>query len=158
MLRRSPRLTPFAPRGYADYEREILPELVARWEQRCFCASPAFLKLLSFDFRDYRIAPVALIDTEILVTGLLCRRFREDGRWRRCPQCDRRFAVTFEDFSIRMSACRVELESSVPTARSAARAGALVRFAGHDEELSRIRDFVVAADVESYVEAITRAE
>jgi hypothetical protein len=47
-----------------EFQHRVLPALLAAWESACFCRCPDFLKLLSFNFEDYKIDPVALADSE----------------------------------------------------------------------------------------------
>jgi hypothetical protein len=82
-----------------DFQRTVVPDVIASWERRCFCANPGFRKLLSFNFEDYNpklrepsslnwltigwlwfrtrrhIGPLALADSEILGTEIIIKRF-----------------------------------------------------------------------------------
>ena len=95
-----------------EFRQNVLPGIVTAWDKQCFCAAPGFQKLLSFDFRNYGIAPTGLADTEILINALIRQRFTpqdepEKGTGERaqdylCPQCQARCTEVYSEFSIHM--------------------------------------------------------
>jgi hypothetical protein len=105
-MRLTPQLSPEA------YTAEVLPVLVKRWQRRCFCGSPGFLKLLSFDFQDYGNVPAALLDSEIAWGAIIGKHFTPAGGWAevgeeqqrtfRCPQCGLELRTRSEQYSISM--------------------------------------------------------
>jgi hypothetical protein len=47
------------------FAADVLPLVVEGWRRRCFCSHPGFLKLLSFDFRNYGHTPAELVDAQM---------------------------------------------------------------------------------------------
>lgn len=58
-----------------DFSTRVMPQIIAAWEQSCFCHSSGFLKLMSFDFRKYSVSPRALYDAEAIGYEIIERRF-----------------------------------------------------------------------------------
>ncbi len=58
-----------------EFRQAVLPQVVAAWDDHCFCTCPGFQKLVSFNFRDYGIGPTGLADSEILIDELIRQRF-----------------------------------------------------------------------------------
>jgi len=79
------------------FAADVVPVLVERWRRRCFCGSPGFLKVLSFDFRDYGNVPAQLVDSAMLWGAIVgkhldrssnlrpARPARSKRRWRIGP-------------------------------------------------------------------------
>ena len=63
-----------------EFHHSILPTILTAWERGCFCHSPGFLKLVSFNFEDYGIGPMAVVDSEILIAEIIGRRFVREGQ------------------------------------------------------------------------------
>lgn len=63
-----------------EFQKRILPPIFSAWEERCFCRNHSFLKLVSFDFEDYGIGPLALMDSEIVIQAIIGRRFLREER------------------------------------------------------------------------------
>jgi len=100
-----------------EFSELVMPILEEKWLERCFCRNPGFLKLLSFDFEDYRspagrIAPVELLDSELIWSSIVGKRFLPRGEWSRvadreervfqCPQCKSELRARSEQYSINM--------------------------------------------------------
>lgn len=95
-----------------EFRHRVLPTVLASWERGCFCRTPGFLKLVSFKFEDYGVAPMAVVDSEILIAEIIGKRFPREGQLTygvaervqayRCPQCNARCQATYEDYSISM--------------------------------------------------------
>lgn len=97
----------------AEFRSDVLPSILSAWELHCFCENPQFLKLICFKFEDYRPrVPANLVDSEIVIAELICKRFQHIGEpdrlkrtgpqtWR-CPQCCRLFLMNYQDYSISM--------------------------------------------------------
>lgn len=148
----------------AEIRREVFPELIRAWKRRCFCASPGFQKLISFDFRDYDIiGPVGLADTEILIDEIIRERFtkakrhqsRTSDEWPDyiCPQCGAKCSVGWEDFSISMNRSVAQFDGDFPQSETGLY---LVGFYGFDRsEFARIKDFRQTVDAEEYRRFIT---
>jgi hypothetical protein len=95
-----------------SFSTQVMPQIVAAWERSCLCRSPGFLKLMSFDFRNYGHSPRALYDVERIGYEIIERRFVAVSNWvdvghggaqksvRSCPQCGTRCTRTWEQFNI----------------------------------------------------------
>jgi hypothetical protein len=153
----NPQLTPQA------FAADVLPGLVERWQRRCFCSSPGFLKLLSFDFRDCGNTPAELIDSEMAWDAIVGKRFVPVGDWSevsgesqrtfRCPQCGSEMLTRSEQYSINMWPA-----TSRPTdARVIAPTGLYlvgIRYLqGFDPK--SVHDFRLAGSVDEYIASIT---
>jgi hypothetical protein len=145
------------------FAKELLPALVDKWQQKCFCSSPGFLKVLSFDFQQYRCMPAELLDSELLWNAIVGEHFQRLGEWAyvdgeqqcdfRCPQCGLELRTRSEQYSINMWPAK-----SRPTdARALADVGLYVigfrSFQGFPFKL--IRDFRLAESCEEFVASIT---
>jgi len=95
-----------------EFSGEVLPRVVSAWERMCFCSSPGFVKLMSFDFSRYGTTPVALYDQEALGDEIITKRFTRitepvpdprsgtNRHIRQCPACGRRCEVVWDQYSI----------------------------------------------------------
>ena len=100
------------PATYAQYCTDVVSELQPRWQQRCFCESAQFCKLLSYDFRDYGHDTSCLLDAEILIDAIIYKLFTpvDEGveiqsrqvRGFQCPQCAAHFRVEQEQYGVAM--------------------------------------------------------
>lgn len=160
--------SPLAPKPLMEaraYLETVLPEIVRRWETHCFCINPQFLKLASFDFRDYGIAPASLLDTECLVSRIILKKFSPQGPWTQepdgghrrfcCPQCSKHFTVWAEEYSIAMSVLSAKPIEPAPRAVIGRYAGSYHYFTGNEHELSKIADYRPADSVARYLDELT---
>jgi hypothetical protein len=139
----------------------LLPHILAAWEGHCFCANPAYQKLLSFNFDDYRIGPAALVDAEILIEELVRKKFDPRGQpterrpdWIQtyaCPKCGATCNVLYAEYSIHVSRSVVIHESQFQPASEGLY---VLGFFGHVTlpELKRIKDFRFALTVEEFMD------
>jgi hypothetical protein len=140
-----------------QFQAQVLPELLRRWDSHCFCRNGNFLKLIAFDFRDYDIGPARLEDSEQIVAGLIFPRFEalgdwtEAGRTLRCPQCGAQFQSQYEQFSINMDCTTTRPVNPLPMAPVGRFLIGYQYFAGADEEIARISDFKLADSVEKFI-------
>jgi hypothetical protein len=140
---------------------DVVPDLERRWERHCFCRNTHFLKLISFDFRTYNIAPTALLDSECLISRIIWGRFEPvrgwspnaPGSWRvdRCPQCGTEFRSHAEQFSINMDMSVATPLVPLEMAAVGQYAVGFQYFADRARELDKIDDFRRAATVEAFV-------
>jgi hypothetical protein len=139
----APEMTP------DEFSESVLPQIVTAWDDRCFCANPGFLKLVSFNFRDYDIGPTALADSEILIDAIIRQRFvrRHEPESRHgevsqayeCPQCGATCTELYAEFSIRMRQSTATFDLTPVLARKGLY---LVGFYGFNgEEFGKIHDF-----------------
>jgi hypothetical protein len=148
-----------------EFVRDVVPELQRRWAERCYCANPAFVKLVSFDFRDYGVAPMQMADAEAVIRYVIFERFipvrawvDSDGgsdRLDRCPQCASVFQSRFDQYSISM-----ERTTSHPIEpRPKAAVGYFVvgfRYFAHSQDaLARVTDFERASSVADFIERLS---
>jgi hypothetical protein len=101
-----PQLSPQA------FAADVLPLLTDCWKRRCFCINPGFLKLLSFDFRDYSNTPAELLDSNMVWSEIIGKHFEPAREWSevdgeprrvfRCPQCGLEMLSRSQDYSINM--------------------------------------------------------
>jgi len=150
---------------FEQFQSDILPVIVHRWQQSCFCRNPQFCKLLSFNFEDYTRTPAALLDAESLIDHLIRKHFKSpdgpistDGRiiqiWQ-CPQCDSAFRESYAEYSIAMS--RAFLRPLNPEQQLAPTGHYLLGFhAFRDFSPAQVHDFRPATSIESFLDALTR--
>ena len=147
-----------------EFHETVLPAILSAWDEQCFCASPGFQKLVSFDFRDYGIGPTGLADSEILIQSIIRDRFKQQERRSEheistqvhlCPQCKASCTERYEEYSINM------YQSSVTYDRHPNRSATglyLVGFYGfRQREFALVHDFQRAATVEQFVREVTVA-
>jgi hypothetical protein len=143
----------------AEFQSKVQPELVERWQQRCFCASSQFCKLVSYDFRDYGHDVSALGDAELLIDTIIRQRFQPlaevvqvQGAWVQewqCPQCAATFREEEEQFSIVMwRTFARRLDRVVPPVTGLYLLG-FRAFEGFDR--ARVSDFAPCPSVECYL-------
>jgi len=142
----------------AFYET-VLPRIANAWDERCFCANPAFRKLLSFNFRDYNIGPVALMDSEILIDAIIRKRFTQNGEPKSyqgeitqvgtCPQCNTTCTELYAEFSISMYQSSVRFADSQILAEKCLYT---LGFRGFEHsEFQKIHDFQKASTPDDFV-------
>ena len=149
------------------FAEEVIPALVQKWEQKCFCSNPGFLKLISFDFKNYSqnsqpIAPAELTDSQQL-WSVLVGKYQPLGDWTEsdgqlhrmynCPQCGLPLRSHSQQYSIHMWPC-----TTLPTdARPLTATGLYVvgyhAFAGKFHP-NWIPDFRPAKSVEEFINSI----
>jgi hypothetical protein len=106
-----PRLEPARDAEVEDFKTRVLPQVVAAWERSCFCRSPGFLKLMSFDSRDYGHSAQVLYDVELIGEEIIYRKFTMVSDWGQdsnapdvsvvaCPKCGTRCARTTEQYTM----------------------------------------------------------
>lgn len=148
-----------------EFADKVLPEIIRRWEAHCFCENPQFLKLISFDFHDYHIAPTMLIDTDRVVGEIIMRRFRPVDDWMKghegstrtfcCPQCSCQFKVWGEDYSIAMWVHKATPTKPIDVAEIGRFAAGYYIYSGQEHELSKITDFRPAESIETFLGDLT---
>ena len=145
-----------------EFQKRILPPIFSAWEERCFCRNHSFLKLVSFDFEDYGIGPLALMDSEIVIQAIIGRRFLREGTpsYKQgssaqvycCPKCGARCRLTYEDYSISMWRSFVLFEAAPEKAASGLY---LVGFHGFTvANVPRIHDFRQASDEAEFLSTL----
>ena len=146
-----------------EFQKRIVPTIIAAWERGCFCRSPGFRKLVSFNFEDYGIGPVALADSEILIQEIIRGRFTRDGEANsdgmgtssqvyRCPKCGARCTETYAEYSVSMFRSFVIFET-VP--EKAASGIYLVGFRGFKQaDFAKIRDFRLTSDEDEFLASL----
>ncbi len=141
-----------------EFRESVLPQIVADWDGRCFCANPGFQKLLSFSFRNYDISPSALADSEILIDAIIRQRFTQQREPRsrqgevtqgyKCPQCGATCTELYAEFSISMYQSTVIFDLDPVLAHKGLY---LVGFYGFDRnKFGKIDDFQPAATTEDF--------
>ncbi|MBN2716542.1 MAG: hypothetical protein JXX14_11865 [Deltaproteobacteria bacterium] len=146
----------------AQYVQMVMPRLREKWDARCFCESPQFRKLVSFNFENYPfLSPLALADAEILISAFIRQRFHPDGAavnkgmdvFQRyiCPQCGAGMTTCFTEFSISMNRTYVSFDS---VASQVAPVGYyLIGVSGFDvQQFSDVPDFLPAQDAIAYLD------
>ena len=143
-----------------DFRESIISHLVPAWEKKCFCAIPAFRKLISFNFADYGIGPVGLVDSEMLIHEIIRQKFEKQGDTRSvqgksiatftCPQCKRICTDTYEDFSISMYRSYVTFDGDAPVTTGVLY---LIGFFGFDgSDFAKINDFHKALTPNAFID------
>lgn len=141
----------------SQFQAQVLPALLRRWDSHCFCRNGNFLKLIAFDFRDYDIGPTRLEDSEQIVAGLVFPRFEALGDWTeagrslRCPQCGAQFQSQYEQFSINMDCTTTRAVNPLPMAPVGRFLIGYQYFAGAEEEIEKIGDFQLADSIEQFI-------
>jgi hypothetical protein len=148
-----------------EFEKHVTPELLRRWEIHCYCRNQKFLKLISFDFHNYKAAPIALIDAELIINGIIFKRFEPVRGWitseggadrlDRCPQCGEIFKSRYDQYSINMDRTTTRPCSSLPVAQVGDYVAGFYYFTKYEDELQRIIDFQVANSVAEFIDSIT---
>jgi hypothetical protein len=148
-----------------EFNERVVPELLRRWDERCYCRNANFLKLLSFNFEDYTRVPMALLDTERVITNLIFKRFEPVSGWKdsaggadradRCPQCARLFRTRYDQYSINMDRHTTRPDQVLPVAVTGCYVAGFRYFSRHEVELQRITDFQPASSVEEFVDCMT---
>lgn len=159
------------PLSPEDFRKDVVPVLLDRWLAKCFCKNPGFLKLLAFDFADYKradrmIAPVELIDSEMLWSTIVAAKFEPQGDWLRdgggsrriyrCPQCGLTLATRSEQYSINMWPTTTRPKDD----RALAAIGLyLVGYHGFGGKFDPawILDFRPALSIDQFVDSVTSA-
>ncbi len=141
-----------------EYNEQVLPSILEEWEKKCFCSSPGFQKIVSFNFRDYGIGPAGCADTEILIHTIIREKFTKEGdvageyetrQKYRCPQCGALCTEEYADFNINMYRSFAFYEISNKGDEGLYMTG----FYGFDmSEVSQIHDFSQTEDIEEYLE------
>jgi hypothetical protein len=145
-----------------EFNARVVPELLRRYDMRCFCRNPNFLKLVSFNFQDYNIAPMVLYDSEFVIYEVALKRFEPVREWGknperidRCKQCGTEFRTCWDQYSINMDRTVMLPVEKLPMAATGLYVTGFRYFAKDEHELAKITDFEVAGSVEAFVEAIT---
>lgn len=148
-----------------EFHEQVIPQVVKKWDEHCFCANSGFRKLLSFNFRDYHICPTALIDSEMLIDAIIRQRFTKCNEpqshqgeitqaWI-CPQCNARCSELYAEFSISMYQSSVTFADGPSLTNSGLY---LVGFRGFDiNEMRSIADFQQAANPIEFIRQLTIA-
>lgn len=142
-----------------EFRESLLPNIVAAWDDRCFCANPGFQKLLSFDFRDYSIGPTGLADSEILIDEIIRQRFTqrhkpdsdqgEITQAYECPQCGATCTELYAEFSISMYQSTVTFDLNPVLAAEGLYLVGFYGFKG--SEFAKINDFRPASSTEDFI-------
>ncbi len=147
-----------------EFQKRIVPTVVAAWERKCFCRSPGFRKLASFNFEDYGIGPVALVDSEILIQEIIRGRCTRDGeptndghgttfQAYRCPRCGARCRETYAEYSISMYRSFVLFDNAPKTASSGVY---LVGFYGFTQaDFAKVHDFRPTSDEAEFMNTLS---
>ncbi|MCA9254324.1 MAG: hypothetical protein KDA33_01745 [Phycisphaerales bacterium] len=146
-----------------EFRQRTFRTLVRAWNQQCFCDSPGFQKLMSFDFHKYGTNPVGLADTEILIDEIIRERFEKQGAdtgpdpagaWPtyRCPQCGATCDLGWQDYSISMNCSTVKFHGR----RKRARVGLyVIGFYGFKRSsFEPIKDFRRASSAKAYLKHV----
>jgi hypothetical protein len=145
----------------SQFQADVMPELLRRWDKHCFCRNGNFLKLIGFDFRDYDIGPTRLEDSEQITAGLVFPRFEAVGEWTdagrtlRCSQCGTQFQAQYEQFSINMDCTTTRPVAPMPLAPLGRFLIGYQYFAGAEDEIARIEDFRLADSVEKFIDDLS---
>lgn len=148
-----------------EFHEHVLPQVVNKWDEHCFCANPSFRKLLSFNFRDYDIGPTALIDSEMLIDAIIRQRFTKKDEPTshqgeitlvcNCPQCEAICTELYAEFSISMHQSSVTYTDGPALAKYGLY---LVGFRGFDiNEMRSIPDFQQASTPDEFIRHLTHA-
>jgi hypothetical protein len=142
-----------------------VPELLRRWENRCFCRNGQFLKLISFNFENYGRSPMALMDTELVIVSLVIGRFERVQDWDaggeradRCPKCGEVFLTRYEQYSINMERQTSRPRNALPMAAAIGQYCVGFSYFAHSEHgLKKITDYRLVSSVEAFIDGITNA-
>jgi hypothetical protein len=163
----TPKTPPISSKLYWE---EVVPVLVRRWEQHCFCQNPHFLKLISFNFESYKIAPMRLIDSDHVISQIVLKRFEPVNGWSetkkgsletqrtdRCPQCGTTFVTRYEQYSINMDRAYTMPEVPLETAAIGQYVAGYFYWANQQDDLQKITDFKLAESIEKFLELLTQS-
>lgn len=145
-----------------EFRENVLPAILTAWDRACFCVSPGFQKLVSFNFEDYGIGPVGLADSQMVGLDIIHNRFthcddesppsESRARLFECPQCHARCTETFEDYNIWMYRTFFTFVDDRPIAPTGLY---LVGFYGFDRaDFAKIDDFHEAESTAEFVRQI----
>jgi hypothetical protein len=140
---------------------QFAQEIVGEMKKACRCASPAFQKIISFNFEDYGIAPTLLWDSEILIQEIIHSEFDAIDEWGRrqgdsvrryrCRICARICTETYTDFSINMYRSFVIFDDDLRSSE----AKYVLGFRGFEEKgFERITDFSKSEDIDGYLASL----
>lgn len=144
----------------AEYQEQVLPEILSALGDRCICKLPGLRKLLSFNFEDYGAGPMACADTEILIQSLLrdgnanytATPDAEGNYTFLCSTCGTALVEHFEDYSINMYRSYIEYDQ-----RRSVHGRYLVGFRSFTiADRDRIDDFTEAESKEAYLEYLAK--
>ncbi|MCB9854099.1 MAG: hypothetical protein H6818_00315 [Phycisphaerales bacterium] len=146
-----------------EFRQALLPDLLEAWQRECFCASPGFRKLVSFNFEDYGIGPVGLADSQILGLEIIQNRFLKidnaaatspaQSRLFECPKCRARCTETYEDYNIWMYRTYFTFVNDGPIAQTGLYLVGYYGFSRSDFE--KIADYQPAASAEVFLQQMS---
>ncbi len=148
-----------------EFRESVLPQVISSWEKQCFCANPGFQKLLSFNFDDYGIGPVGLVDSEILIDAIIRQRFKRHDELESgsnamaqsytCPQCGATCTELYSEFSISMYQSTVTFHDEAALATNGLY---LVGFFGFKQsEFDEIGDFLRTSSIDEFINQLRAA-
>lgn len=138
---------------------EILPVILASWGAHCFCVSPGFRKLLSFNFEDYGTSVMQLVDAELVGYHVVKANFDPvGGMWKRngdtiqlyrCKRCSARCEQIYADYSL---VAYRSYYRFLDEAKPAAVGVYLIGMQGFSiEDYKKVHDFREAASVSEFL-------
>ena len=147
------------------FAADVLPMLIDCWQTRCFCSNPGFLKLLSFDFRNYSNTPAELFDSNMVWSAIVGKYFVPLGEWSevdgeprrifRCPQCGLEMLSHSQDYSINMWPTISRPTDERIVASKGLYVVGIHYFQGFDPH--KVTDFEFAESTEQFMAGITGA-
>ena len=105
------------------FSNGIITTLVAFWKTDCLCNQPGFTKLMSFDYTNYGLGPVTILDKDIIGREVIQKVFVKVQDWKdsrdgsertsiyQCPRCMAEWEVRWEQFSVNFECCTYKLHS-----------------------------------------------
>lgn len=96
------------------FHKSVLPIVYGALSENCLCSHSGFRKLLSFNFADYGVSPMALFDSEIIIDCFLrhglCRQIGDSNRTSdgesnqnyQCLRCGSTISEYYDEYSISM--------------------------------------------------------
>lgn len=156
-------MQPKPPISPEVFRADVLPILVELWSRQCFCRSPGFLKLLSFDFHDYGHVPAELIDSELIWSAIVGKHFMPVADWSevhgeqhrhfRCPQCGAMWLTRSEQYSINMWPITAKPTQSGEIAATGLYLLGMRYFEGF--AAAAVSDFRLAESIDEYVASVS---
>jgi hypothetical protein len=143
-----------------EYRESVLPRIITALGNKCICTNYGLRKLISFNFENYAISPLACADSEMLIHELLrsgqscySKEMIGDSWAFTCGKCGSKLHEHYDEYSISMNRSFIEYEGN-----SEMNGKVLIGYYGFDlSDVSKITDFVKITDANEYLGALNVA-
>jgi hypothetical protein len=145
-----------------DFRSIILPKILNIYQGKCICANSGLRSLMSFSFIDYRIGPIALADSEILIQELIRsgnesydKTLIKDRGWDfQCKTCGSVLHEHYDEYSINMYQSIIEYKAPI-----AGFVPYLIGFYGFKlDECDKIINFKLTTNINEFLSYVNAAQ